>query len=84
MAHLRWHTSEISGEDLLLRYFVSPNTRNTFLDMGQLLALFYVIKIFIYIYELKNTTTHCRSINREHRHNMSIQTHAATPPEEKK
>jgi len=31
----------------------------------------------------ENNTTHCRSINRTHRHNMSIQTHAATPPEEK-
>jgi len=31
----------------------------------------------------RNNTTHCRIINRAHGHNMSIQTHAATPPEEK-
>jgi len=31
----------------------------------------------------KNTTAHCRSINRAHGHNIGIQTHAATPPEEK-
>ena len=50
----------------------SPKTKISIVNMVQLLALFYVIKIFIYIIpndrpQHNNTTTLCRIINRTHK-----------------